>query len=104
MAGGRARRGVESRLQATSALVSGRRQLLHVFRHRPGRPTQTTELLGTAAKLYHFCLQIRTRSEIDLSFGGRGENVFELLQPMIAQSIPIRKAIAFSPWPLRPTR
>jgi len=60
---------------------------LHVFRHRPGRPTQTTELLGTAAKLYHFCLQIRTRSEIELSFGGRGENVFELLQPMIAQSI-----------------
>lgn len=60
---------------------------LHVFRHRPGRPMQTIELLGTAAKLYRFCLQIRTRGEIDAAFGGHGDSVFELLQPMLAQSI-----------------
>jgi hypothetical protein len=82
---------------------------LHVFRHRPGRPMQTIELLGNSARLYRFCLQIRTRSEIDAAFGGQGDSAFELLGPMIDQSIVYQEgerflALAVAPDPMMAAR
>lgn len=79
-------------------------EFLHVFRKRPDARLETFELTGLEATLYHHCLEIRSREEIDAFAGADRSDVDAVLERLVRDDLMYREgnrhlALATAPTP-----
>jgi ribosomal peptide maturation radical SAM protein 1 len=79
-------------------------EFLHVFRKRGDAKLETFELTGLEATLYHHCLAMRSREEIDELMGAERSAVDAVLERLIRDDIMYREgsrylALATAPTP-----